>query len=276
MTTLLAVACCFVSHENEPCRSILLLRVLLQKTGPTGNSILKYISLGFSCQSRMAIEEAVGKQPRRPFDWCITDKKALLAGFETRGASFQHEAANSKVVYRAGREGVVSAGIYFWHDYPKADRRSLESDWSAATPAVNEKHAFLWRRFLDELSEPGEKVFVIATTQDNLTEFASDEEDFRERFALDGKFIDDLAAALTQVCSDRFSILVFVRSLEEAYAIHAQASFERFIVRFCGPLPLKAPQPMVDLISMINPRQHGGLWARVNFRRFFTLRRSAP
>lgn len=199
----------------------------------------------------------MGKQTRRPFDWCITDKRALLAGLRTRGASFRHEPATSELIHRAGREGIASEGIYFWHDYPKADRRTLSLDWSAATPGVNEKYAFIWQRFLDELSEPGEKMFVIATTQDNLVEFASDEQNFKVRFALDGKFIDDLALALEEVCSDGFSILALVRSLEEADAIRAQGRFEPLILRFCGPLPLKVHQPIVDLIRIASTAEVG-------------------
>jgi hypothetical protein len=197
----------------------------------------------------MLIEEALGKQPRRPFDWCITDKGGLLAGLKTGGASFLHDSENSELIYRAGREGVASAGIYFWHDYPKSDRTTLCRDWRAATPKVNEKYCFLWERFLDELSEPGEIVFVLATTQDNLIEFASGVCDFKKRFALNGNFIDELAAALEAICSDPFSILVLVRSLEEADEIRTQSKFARLLLRFCGPLQLKVNEPVADLIQ---------------------------
>lgn len=171
-----------------------------------------------------------------------------MAGFATRGASFRHEAGTSDVVFRAGQQGVAWSGIYFWHDYRRSSFAALDSDWSSATPAVNAKYAFIWQRFLEELSDPGEKTFVIATTQANLVEFAKDERDFANSFELDGQFIDELASALGEVCSDDFSMLAFVRGPKEADAIRAGSSFGRLVVQNCGPLPLRVHQPIVDFI----------------------------
>ena len=208
---------------------------------------MRHISLGLSCQSRMTIDAAYGKQTRWPFDYCITEKAALLAGLRSRGRSFQHteKSSNVYVMPRSRREGVCSEGVYYWHDYPLADRNSLSNDWRASVPVVNEKYEFLWRRFLDELERPGEIVFTVGTTQENLTEFANDGEDFQRKFAIDGAFIDELADALRALCTDQFSILVLVRSFQEADSIRAQCRFPDVEVRFCGALTL----PTHDLLA---------------------------
>ncbi len=149
------------------------------------------------------------------------------------------------------REGVCSGGVYYWHDYPLADRNNLSEDWLASVPGVNEKYEFLWRRFLDELARPGEIVFTVGTTQDNLVEFASGEEDFQRRFAIDGAFIDELADALQMVCADRFSILALVRSLGEADDVRAHARFARFNLRFCGALSLPTHEILAGSLAQL-------------------------
>ena len=212
---------------------------------------MKLYSLGLSCQARMIIDLALGKQPRRPFDWCISEKEAVLAGLRTRGASFQHDAASSHV-YRMPleqREGVESGGVYFWHDYPKADRLKLSPEWPLSVPKINEKYAFVWQRFLNELEAPGHKVFVIATTQHNLPEYALDAEDFARRFQIDGPFIDELAEVLTSICGEDFSVVALVRDFAEADAVRDRVRFERLTLRVCGSLSLVPNQSLADLIN---------------------------
>lgn len=208
---------------------------------------MRHISLGLSCQSRMTIDAAYGKQARWPFDYCITEKAALLAGLRSRGESFHHTEASSNVYVmpRSLREGVCSEGVYYWHDYPLANRYSLSNDWQASVPVVNEKYEFLWKRFLEELKQPGEIVFTVGTTQENLVEFAEDAEDFWQKFAIDGPFIDELADALRALCAAPFSILALVRTFREADSIRAHCQFRHVQARFCGPLSL----PTHDLLA---------------------------
>lgn len=199
----------------------------------------------------MIIDTALGKQQRRPFDWCITEKQALILALRTRGRSFQHD-AQSSFIYEMPverRQGVVSNGIYFWHDYPKADRLTISPDWRDSIPRVNEKYAFLWRRFIDELQEPGEKTFVVATTQHNLAEYADNPEDFRRKFALDDIFIAELVEELTAICGERFSVLALAGSHGEAEALRGPAGFERLTVRFCGSLPLSEHRDLADFVA---------------------------
>jgi hypothetical protein len=192
----------------------------------------------------MTIDAALGKQARWPFDYCITEKAALLAGLRSAGRSFQHDEESSQVYVMplSLREGVCSRGVYYWHDYPLASRNCLNDDWRASVPVVNEKYDFLWRRFLDELARPGEILFIVGTTQDNLPEFASDDDDFQRKFAIDGAFIDELADALRTSCTDQFSILALVRSFREADSIRTQCRFNRVNARFCGALSLPTHQ----------------------------------
>lgn len=199
----------------------------------------------------MTIDAAYGKQTRLPFDYCITEKAALLAGLRSRGRSFQHEAASSEVFVMplSRREGVYSSGVYFWHDYPLASRNGLCDDWQASVPGVNEKYEFIWRRFLEELARPGEIIFTLSTTQDNLAEFASGEEDWQRKFAIDGAFVDELADALGALCTDHFTILVFARSVGEADSIRAQCRFKDVKVRFCGALSLPTHKFLAEALG---------------------------
>lgn len=128
----------------------------------------------------MTVESAGLDFIRGPFDYAIAEKSALLEALASNGRSLQHEAAASGMYMMPieRRQGVHSNGVYYWHDYPKADRLTLHPDWADHTPVVNEKYDYLWRRFAQSVTEPGEKIFVISSTQHNLPQFAADEAAF--------------------------------------------------------------------------------------------------
>lgn len=75
----------------------------------------RHISLGLSCQSRMTIDAAIGKQSRGPFDYCITEKHALIEALRSDGRSLQHreETASIYTMSVQKREGIHARGVYF-------------------------------------------------------------------------------------------------------------------------------------------------------------------
>ncbi len=113
---------------------------------------MKYVSLGFSCQSRFSIDLFTADHRRNPFDFNISTKEAVLRGLTTSGANFEHTKPEIDL-YRMteeGRSGVSCNGLYFWHDYPM-DGRELASSWDTKIDGVNAKYRFLWKRFEDLL-----------------------------------------------------------------------------------------------------------------------------
>ena len=206
-----------------------------------------YISLGLSCQSRMTIDAVVGKQRRSPFDYCITEKQALIDALATGGKSFAHNKDSSSIYTMAAerREGIRSGGVYFWHDYPMADRLQLHADWAQHIGQVNEKYDFLWNRFNDNLRASTNPIFVISTTQHNLSQFAKDDSDFAVRFAIDGQFVDKLSGVLRERCANDFSLLAIVRSFAEADSIRCRGASDHITVRFLGRLSLPTHELLV-------------------------------
>lgn len=213
-----------------------------------------YFSLGFSCQSRFAIDVVAPTTHRAPFDFNITTRTALLEGLRTKGASFVHDVGTG-TPYRmplSGREGLEAAGSYFWHDYPFTETGALRPDWTETIDAVNQKYAFLWERFLGDLALPGRKRLVLSNTQFNLPEFAASPSDFETKFGIDATLCRDLTAELDRLTDD-YDLVCLLRCREAADRLRQEVRDRRLIVRFGGVQALKC-DPVIAR-SALMPRR---------------------
>lgn len=139
----------------------------------------------------------------------------------------------------------MPVGCISWHDYPMANELQVAKDWRGAIAQINEKYDYLWRRFAESVKEEGEKIFVLSTTQYNLSEFAADEAEFQKTFALDGQFIANVGDALREIGTSNYSMLAMVRSFAETDALRKIATGNQLTIRYCGLLSL----PTHDLVA---------------------------
>lgn len=198
------------------------------------------ISLGLSCQSRFTIDCVSAEHRRAPFDYNITTKAGLLDALRSDGAVFRLADEAALRVYRApreGREGIEAGGVFFWHDFDLNPDETLAPGWRSQVEEVRQKNTLIWRRFRKLLAEgDGPVTFVLSNTQLNLGEFASDFDDFTDKFRFTQDFVRDLRSAVESLGVKDARLLLLNRYLRDSIELnHAvDAPWCRSI--FCGPL----------------------------------------
>jgi len=204
------------------------------------------LSLGHSCQTRFIIDAIEPAARRMPFDFNITSRPALIRALETDGESLRHD-EHSAVVYGTpidGRQGVNIDGLFIWHDYPLADDRlSLADGWQREIGRVNEKYAALWLRLSALLRADEPKILVLSNSQHNLGQFATDEDEFSDRFGLGRRAFDTLVRALDSHGARNYRLLFLTRSVTE-FAETTSLADPRLEHRFVGTLSLH-PDPRI-------------------------------
>ncbi len=218
-----------------------------------------YISLGFSCQSRLTIDCCTASFGRMPFDWNITTKPFLLNALR-RGPEAFDQIIERAEVYRMpneGVEGVLIDGCYFWHDYHR-NGLAVPNDWRGQCENITAKYRTLYSKFQAVAGNHRvKKIFVISNTQDNLSEFSFDDEDFARKFGIDPDFICDLASALDEAGVKNYEFRCMVRSIDEKARLVALEEGSRFRVeaRYTGRMALPTV-PVIALSTLLECSEH--------------------
>ncbi len=223
------------------------------------------ISLGFSCQTRFAIDGGTAATATMPFDWTITTRSFLVDALASDGKAFEIIEAKSSI-YTMPEEktaGVHMGGVFFWHDFPRQeDQPHPQAEWRDHIADVNENYRKRWGRFRNLLRNFGvHKRLIISNSQKNLIEFSTDESDFNEKFGLDEDFLLALCDRLNSWAARNYRITFLVRSLRGyEKIIDAQTRMPGiFDVRFAGAMSLPANNRLVSSIFMEVPDIAAGL-----------------
>lgn len=212
----------------------------------------KIISLGFSCQSKFTSNIVCGDFQSLPFDSNITTKDFVLKALDQgNGQLFMREFSELEH-YQMPQEktqGLHKDGIWFWHDFPR-NGNDLADGYQASVNLV-EKYAYLWKRFINRLEDRGPKRFLVSNTQKNLVEFASDQQDFTNKFGFDIGFYNNLCAALDKLGVENYRVTFLVRTLEEYRNLCNQPGTDRLDLRYGGVLNLNY-NPLIAS-SLVSP-----------------------
>ena len=223
------------------------------------------VSLGFSCQTRFAINNGAAGTKTMPFDWAITTRSFVVDALASDGKAFEIAEENTSIYTMPIEErgGIHTHGVYFWHDFPYQEGdQHLQDEWRNCIPDVNERYRKKWWRFRNLLRNSGvSKHIVISNTQDNLTEFSNDESDFHEKFGLDEDFLLTLCDRLDSWMARNYRVTFLVRSFRDyEKLVDAQMRMPGvFAVRFAGVMSLLANNPVVPSIFMMIRDGEAGL-----------------
>lgn len=215
------------------------------------------VSLGFSCQTRFVINNGAAGTKTMPFDWAITTRSFVIDALASDGEAFEIAEENTSIYTMPiqGRQGAHTCGVYFWHDFPyHEDEQRLQDEWRKRIPDVNESYRKKWGRFRNLLRNFNvNKHIIISNSQDNLTEFSSDESDFHKKFGLDENFLLTLCDRLDSWMARNYRVTFLVRSLRDyEKLVDAQMRMPGvFAVRFAGVMSLLANNPLVPSIFMV-------------------------
>jgi hypothetical protein len=223
---------------------------------------MRFISIGFCCQTRFLIDLGGARRRRYPFDWNISSKDFILAALRQDGANFAHAAAEARLFQMPREEtcGVRAGEVFFWHDYPRDDARRVAAGWERMIPQVNRKYEALWRRFSRVLRTPYlKKCLVVANSQANLAEFAADDADFAAKFGIDAEFVTGLTDALSAFGARNCRLRLLVRSLPERLALARSPGSPD--VRFVGVMSLPADRRVAGAVLGSGIRG-SGIWLR--------------
>lgn len=203
------------------------------------------LSLGFSCQTRFAINSGAASTKTMPFDWAITPRSVVLDALASDGETLRLSEASASVFTMPveGRSGVRSDGMYYWHDFPLLENnKDLAPNWAEDIHAVNEKSARRWKRFRNLLRDPDlPKRLMFSNSQHNLPEFADGPEDFHQKFGFDEEFAHAIVDALNAFGAKNFRITFLSRSIGDYdRLVDAQTRMADILdVRFAGEMTLK-------------------------------------
>ncbi len=212
------------------------------------------ISLGFSCQTRFAINIGSAAGPAMPFDWTITTRSFVNTALATDGEVLTIS-ENDVSIYTMPDEkcqGVQMHGIYFWHDFPVAeDNRTIKTGWERDIAKVNDKYKKRWLYFKELMRDSfTEKRILFSNTQLNLSQFATDKNDFHNKFGLDNYFFYSVIDSLNLWGAKNYRITFLVRTLDDYETlVDTETKLSHlFDVRFAGEMSLRANAPLVSSI----------------------------
>ena len=199
-----------------------------------------YISLGFSCQSRFAIDSFTADHRGMPYDWLVTTKEFILetlTNLDGREFTPPTEELQIYEMVTEKTEGLRRNGIWFWHDFPR-DGTRLAGNWRSETKVL-EKYPKLWKRFLETIRDGSKrKVFVISNSQFNLNEFLMPGGNFADHYRIDTAYLELLNRKLEAAGAVNFELLVLTRTIGEFVDIAMNSSLHNLDARFVGLLGL--------------------------------------
>ena len=200
----------------------------------------KFISLGFSCQSRLSIDAVTADHRALPYDWCFTTKDFILKSLTNLDGAGFWPSVDALELYEMPVEknqGPGTDGIWFWHDFPR-EGNALLPDWRNHH-AFAAKYPHLWDRFLRLIRDPTqEKVFVLSNSQYNLDQLASGPDDFAAKFGLDSAFISALDQALLSAGACNYQFIVLCRRIEDFFDLILNSKLPHIDPRLVGALLL--------------------------------------
>jgi len=184
------------------------------------------LSLGFSCQTRFFVDAVSVEVERLPLDYCVITKPALLRTLADRGESFvvTRDACAIHELPSDGAQGVHCDGVFYWHDFPRDENAKMIADWPRAIPDVNAAYRRRWSRLSRVLDDPDEeKLLVLSNSQINLPQYAENGADFRTKFGLDARFVEDLRTTLDRTGVRNHKILLLVSDILDFLKIEMNA-----------------------------------------------------
>jgi hypothetical protein len=202
----------------------------------------KYVSLGFSCQSRYTLATLSADHRGMPFDWSITTRQFVLESLQEGDGRGFTPAPDELKIYQmpnTGAEGLGSdRGIWFWHDFPRGNDLKLAANWRTASD-FPQKYIALWERFLKCIRDPGQrKRFVVSNTQENLDQFWTSLHDFQFKFGLDFSYASKLFEVLVELGTKNFEIEFLIRNIDDYIDLVGRPEIKNFHPKFVGPLAL--------------------------------------
>lgn len=216
-----------------------------------------YISLGFSCQSRFAIDSLSADHRAMPYDWLISTKAFILETLTSLDGREFTPSTGALQIHEAKSEGMQGAygnGAWFWHDFPRNGNR-LAENWRAETNHLA-KYPKLWKRFLDLIRDGSRrKVFVLSNSQFNLPEFLRPPGDFSAHYGINAAYLELLNQKLEAAGAVNFEFLVLLRSLGEFIDIGQNCRLQNLDARFVGTLSL--PIHIQVASSLLHPAKAG-------------------
>ena len=223
----------------------------------------KFISLGFSCQSRLSIDAVTADHRALPYDWCFTTKAFILKSLtDLDGAGFRPP-IDTLALYEMPIEknqGPGVDGVWFWHDFPR-EGNTLLPGWRNHH-SFSEKYPFLWDRFLRLIRDPGaEKVFILSNSQYNLDQLASSYDDFSAKFGIDSSFLTELDQALLAAGACNYRFIILSRRIEDFFDIILNSRLSHIDPRLTGPLLL--PYHPIIAHSLLDNGAPGGILDRL-------------
>lgn len=167
------------------------------------------ISLGFSGQTRLVIDQFGGPGPRMPFDDGVLTRAAVIDALKSDGQSLRNFAGEPQV--------------------PPAPHSSAQSD--------DDRDA-CWQRFAETARSGARKTFVLSNAEHGLKDLADDDTGFDRSFGLGRGTFAELTGALDAFGARNYSLTFLSRSLCE---IEDTASLRdpRLDHRFVGTLSLR-------------------------------------
>lgn len=200
----------------------------------------KFVSLGFSCQSRFTLDSFRADQPSMPYDWCITTKTFVLQSLESMDGREFTPSIDELELYEMSvdkTQGLGKSGVWFWHDFSR-NGHLLTENWKSEANYLA-KYPILWQRFLTLLRDASqEKVFVISNSQSNLDQFATSDEDFSLKFGMNSEYLDELTKKLDAAGAINYKLIVLLRSLQDYIDIVSKSRLYNIDPRFVGSLSL--------------------------------------
>ena len=156
-----------------------------------------FISLGFSCQSKILIKKLNLNTISMPYDWCIVTKKFVEKTLNSNNSKYFKPKIENLKLYEMPFEktqGVREDGIWFWHDFRRLGNK-IDSDWKNDKNYIS-KYDYLWGKFIKIIKNNDiNKKFIISNAQPNLIEFSENKDDFKKKFSIDCNFLEGVKNA---------------------------------------------------------------------------------
>ena len=176
-----------------------------------------FISLGFSCQSKLLIKKLNLNTLSMPYDWCIVTKNFIKKSLNSN--NLNHFTPDKKLLklYEMPFEktqGVFKDGIWFWHDFKRLGNK-INPNWKNDTNYIS-KYDYLFKKFL-KVTKNNEinKKFIISNAQPNLNEFTKSEKDFKKKFSINKDFLESVIESLKEKNVKNFEILTISENKKE-------------------------------------------------------------
>jgi hypothetical protein len=158
----------------------------------------------------------------------MTDGRSLMPKFED---------FSKYTMPKDRRQGVATNGVFFWHDFPlEPDRLTLSDNWPEYIDNLNEKSAKIWPRFADFLRASDEKMLILSNSQENLTQFATDDADFEKNFGLGPDAFRKINQTLVDFGARNFKLKFLTRHLSDMELCCQQISAPHFECQFVGAI----------------------------------------